>query len=99
MAPRKRELQEGLCGEAPGMGGTTAVQVNVMEQTARKGSRTARCTGRFCRRIAWNMTHHPLLDARLGIPIRSRFASGSRISISYPQGASSTSTPNSFAIG
>jgi len=99
MVFRKRELQEGLCGEALGVGGATAVHVNALEQTARKGSRTARCTGRFCREIAWNMTHHPLLDAALGIPIRSRFASGSRISISYPQGASSTSTPNSFAIG
>ena len=40
-----------------------------------------------------------LLDAGLGIPIRSRFVSGSRSSISYPQGASSTLAPNSFAIG
>ena len=30
-----------------------------------------------------------------GIPMRSRFASGSRISISYPQGASSTSARRS----
>jgi hypothetical protein len=34
MVFRKRELQDGLSGEAPGMGGATAVQVNVMEQTA-----------------------------------------------------------------
>ena len=59
MPCRKRELQERLCGEAPGMGGSG---------------------------IGWNMSHHPLLDAPLCIPIRSRFASGSRISISYPQG-------------
>src|SRR6266404_3275742 len=46
-----------------------------------------------------SIKRHPLEGYGFGIPMRSRFASGSRISISNPQGASSTSTRNSFAIG
>ncbi len=64
------------------------------------GSRPARCTERgLTSARVWNMTRQALSDADLGIPIRRRFASGSRISISYPHGASSTFTPNSFANG
>jgi len=34
MVCRKGELQERLCGEAPGVDGPNAVHVHVMEQTA-----------------------------------------------------------------